>query len=367
MYSRHRRPNWVDVHSSRNPDHEPTSRRDFFRMLPLISLAPTVPGFIAKLARAAPAERDGRILVVIQLDGGNDGLNTVVPYGDEAYARNRKTLKLAKDSLIKVSDGIGLHPAMGQAGKLLESGRLGDRSGRRLSEPEPVALRQHGDLADGPPRRGRARRARAGWAEVSTRRRGLRRCSWDRARSRRRSAAGGPLASSLERIEDLTLDAAGRRPDVSSGGDDLAAFVRRSTLDAYASSDRLAELAKDRSSSARYPGTGLADRLKLVARLIKGGYDSRVFYTSQGELRHALAADRQRISGCSASSRAHSRRSSTTWPPRSWPTGFWCCASASSAAGCKRTARAAPTTAPPARCFWRVRRSSRACSATIPA
>ena len=102
-----------------------TSRRDFFRTLPLISLAPTVPGFIAKLARAATAERDGRILVVIQLDGGNDGLNTVVPYGDEAYAKNRTSLKLAKDRLIKVSDGIGLHQAMGQAGKLLESGRLG--------------------------------------------------------------------------------------------------------------------------------------------------------------------------------------------------------------------------------------------------
>jgi hypothetical protein len=54
-------------------------------------------------------------------------------------------------------------------------------------------------------------------------------------------------ASSLERIEDLTLDPAVARPNVASGGDDLAAFVCRSTLDAYASSDRLAELAKDRS------------------------------------------------------------------------------------------------------------------------
>jgi hypothetical protein len=58
--------------------------------------------------------------------------------------------------------------------------------------------------------------------------------------------------------------------------------VRRSTLDAYASSDRVAELAKDAVPSAGYPDTELANRLELVARLIKGGYESRVFYTSQG-------------------------------------------------------------------------------------
>ena len=90
----------------------------------MISLAPTVPGLSPSSRGPSTAERDGRILVVIQLDGGNDGLNTVVPFGDEAYAKNRKTLKLAKESLIKVSDGIGLHPAMGEAGKLLETGRL---------------------------------------------------------------------------------------------------------------------------------------------------------------------------------------------------------------------------------------------------
>jgi uncharacterized protein (DUF1501 family) len=72
------------------------------------------------------------------------------------------------------------------------------------------------------------------------------------------------------------------RPDISSVDGDLAGFVRRSTLDAYASSDRLAGLAKDRTSAARYPGTELGNRLKLVARLIKGGYESRVFYTTQG-------------------------------------------------------------------------------------
>jgi uncharacterized protein (DUF1501 family) len=258
-----------------------TSRRDLFRMLPVISLAPTVPAFIARLAWASAPQRDGRILVVIQLDGGNDGLNTVVPYGDEAYAKNRKTLKLASDRLIKVSAGIGLHPAMGQAGKLLESGQLGIVPGVGYPNPNrshfaSMAIWQTARLDEeehgGPGWLGRGLDSNPGASSTFVGAGSI------PAAIRGRRA----LASSLERIDDLTLDPAVARPNVTSDGDDLGAFVLRSTLDAYASSDRLAELAKDKSAAARYPDTELANRLKLVARLIKGGFDSRVFYTSQG-------------------------------------------------------------------------------------
>jgi uncharacterized protein (DUF1501 family) len=257
-----------------------TTRRELFRALPLISLAPTVPGFIARLARAATPERDGRILVVIQLNGGNDGLNTVVPFGDEAYARNRKTLKLGSDRLIKISDGIGLHPAMGAAGKLIESGRLGIVPGVGYPNPNrshfaSMAIWQTARLDEeehgGPGWLGRGLGTTPGASSTFVGPESIPVA----IRGRRRAA------SSLDRIEDLTLDPSVARPEISTGGDDLAGFVRRSVLDAYASSDRLAELARERSSSARYPDTTLANRLKLIARLIKGGYDSRVFYTSQ--------------------------------------------------------------------------------------
>jgi uncharacterized protein (DUF1501 family) len=92
------------------------------------------------------------------------------------------------------------------------------------------------------------------------------------------------VASALERIEDFTLDAAvrrGRDAIADTPGDDLAAFVRRSTLDAYAGADRIGELARGRDGDARYPASGLAGRLRLIARLLKGGYAARVFYTTQ--------------------------------------------------------------------------------------
>ena len=169
-----------------------SSRRDFLRTLPVISLAPTVPGFIARLARASTPERDGRILVVIQLDGGNDGLNTVVPYGDEGYARNRKTLKLTTDRLIKVTDGIGLHPAMGEAGKLLESGRLGIVPGVGYPNPNRSHFASMAIWQTARSRRGRARRPGLARPEPRLERRGLLAVRRRRGRSRSRSRVGEP-------------------------------------------------------------------------------------------------------------------------------------------------------------------------------
>jgi uncharacterized protein (DUF1501 family) len=62
----------------------------------------------------------------------------------------------------------------------------------------------------------------------------------------------------------------------------LAAFVRRSTLDAYATSERMAAVLRAEDKGASYPATALAGRLRVIARLLKGGVGTRVFYTAQG-------------------------------------------------------------------------------------
>src|SRR5262249_15294855 len=104
------------------------SRRAFLRASlrtsTLVALAPTIPTFLAQAARAATSRRDDRLLVVIELSGGNDGINTVVPFKDEGYAKYRKALSLPAAELHKVTAEAGLHPAMGDAAKLLEAGRL---------------------------------------------------------------------------------------------------------------------------------------------------------------------------------------------------------------------------------------------------
>src|SRR6478752_2226349 len=100
------------------------SRREFIERTSLVSLYPIVPSLFGRIASAATAERDARTLVVIQLDGGNDGINTVVPFGDDGYARNRRALRVDSNSLHKLNDHVGLHPAMNAAKELFDDGRL---------------------------------------------------------------------------------------------------------------------------------------------------------------------------------------------------------------------------------------------------
>src|SRR5437762_6486017 len=108
------------------------TRRDFLRTSlaagTLVSWGMTVPAFLTRTAAAAPPpERAGAkdtILVVVQLTGGNDGLNTVIPFTDENYAKHRPTLRLPREQIKKINDQIGLHPSMGGLAGLLEDQAL---------------------------------------------------------------------------------------------------------------------------------------------------------------------------------------------------------------------------------------------------
>jgi uncharacterized protein (DUF1501 family) len=92
----------------------------------LVAFGSTMPAFLARSAAAMQAGQTARepALVVIQLSGGNDGLNTVVPYQDDVYQRSRPTLRIGPDRVLKLDSGLGLHPAMPAFRKLYQDGRL---------------------------------------------------------------------------------------------------------------------------------------------------------------------------------------------------------------------------------------------------
>ena len=76
-----------------------------------------------------------RILVVIELSGGNDGLNTVVPFGDAAYYRARPKLGIKERMAIKIADGVGFHPSMVGFERLYKDGMLGIVQGCGYDHP----------------------------------------------------------------------------------------------------------------------------------------------------------------------------------------------------------------------------------------
>src|SRR5438105_15902887 len=104
------------------------SRREFLKTASLVALGSSVPAFLSKTAAQAPsADRPGArdtILVVVQLTGGNDGLNTVIPFADPEYARLRPTLRQPTAQIRRLNDQIGLHPSMNAMAELLQDQAL---------------------------------------------------------------------------------------------------------------------------------------------------------------------------------------------------------------------------------------------------
>ncbi len=244
----------------------------------LIALAPSLPAFLAHAARGVEPDKDGRLLVVIQLDGGNDGINTVVPFRDDGYARNRKELRLPEKRLIKIKDHLGFHPSMGLAASLLDSGRLAIVQGvgypnpnrshfrsreiwqsARLDPLDHTGLGWIGRALDGGPSPpdGSPAALLIGPDAPPFAIRG------------RRSAS-----AALDRLDDYA---------VANRGDDLGRFLRRSLLDAYSTADRLDAAASTTREKGTYPDSELATRLRLTARLIKAGLGTRAYYLEQGD------------------------------------------------------------------------------------
>src|SRR5947207_12563470 len=101
----------------------------------LFALSSAVPGFLANTARAAEAGKD-TVLVVIEMTGGNDVLNTVSPYTDDLYHKARPTLHHTKQQVVRVDDHIGLNPAMRSFEQLLKKDQLAIVQGIGYPNPD---------------------------------------------------------------------------------------------------------------------------------------------------------------------------------------------------------------------------------------
>src|ERR1700741_5127159 len=86
-------------------------RRNFLKMSGLVGTSLLMPNFL-RAAGMRMIKFDGKILVVIQLSGGNDGLNTVVPFRNDDYYKLRPTIGISESEVLKLNDSLGFHPSL---------------------------------------------------------------------------------------------------------------------------------------------------------------------------------------------------------------------------------------------------------------
>src|SRR5260370_2957891 len=101
----------------------------------LVALSAVIPQFVARTALAAEPGKDN-VLVVIEMTGGNDGLNTVIPYADDLYHKARPTLRQTKDIVMRLDDHVGLHTRMQGLRPPWEHGQLAVVQGGGYPNPD---------------------------------------------------------------------------------------------------------------------------------------------------------------------------------------------------------------------------------------
>jgi uncharacterized protein (DUF1501 family) len=278
-----------------------TTRRKFLAAVSaaassgLVSLSPQAPGFLFEAA-AAGAEMPGdKILVVVQLSGGNDGLNTVVPYKDEVYRRRRPSLAVGEGSALKIAGDIGLHPGLAGMATLLENRQLAIVQGVGYPNPNRshfesmdiwhTAHTQPQDRAAG--WLGRAFDARQALLAQSADPPAMHLGAEDQPLALAARDVPSPSIRSLDQFKLETggndrqreaIVAAAKAP--RGGASDLLKFVQTRATSALEVSRRIEASAKDYKTPVTYPGTDLAQKLKRIAQLIDAGLATRVYYVA---------------------------------------------------------------------------------------
>ena len=242
--------------------------------------------------------KNNRILVVLQLSGGNDGINTLVPFGDPAYATLRPTLGLPTNEVLKLTDQVGLHPNLKHFKGLYDQGRLAVVQGVGYPNPNRSHFRSMDIWHSARPESFE----RSGWLG-----RYVSACQCAQDNALPAISVGDqlntmfwtdttlvPAVASIGAFSFLTdtkykndrtfqLQTLQNIYNQAGSWSQYESLIRRGTLNALAGSDELQKVAATYQTAVKYPANnGLANQLKTVAQVIAGNLGTRLFSVSQG-------------------------------------------------------------------------------------
>ena len=298
-----------------------STRRAFLgKGLTVLAAGATVPSFLNRTAFAvgkpgdvaltqADSGADGKVLVVIQLSGGNDGLNTVIPFADDAYYKARPRLGIARDKVHKLGDSVGLNPELTPFKKLYDNGQMTLVQGVGYPNPDRSHFRSMDIWHTANPGEGAIT---SGWLG----RYFDNQCGGIDPKTHEPRPADAPpepeigislgdanfLAMQGEKVMPLSFEspadyryqgsdrdgfeALNRRTAAGSGESHTehseADFLTRTAMDAQVSSDRILKVTRDHAPGVDYPSGGFGQQLKTVAAMINGRLPTRVYYVSLG-------------------------------------------------------------------------------------
>jgi uncharacterized protein (DUF1501 family) len=265
-------------------------------VFPMWSVAKSL-GVPAGLRRFLDMPNDGRVLVLVQLAGGNDGINTTIPHGHDAYFTNRPNLAIPKEQILDLNKEIGFHPSLANLRPLYDNSRLAIVQGVGYPNPD----RSHFKSTDIWLTASNSNEVQdTGW---------LGRyfdliCPPDEEGNEQPCGVFGPPAVQIGLTSSLAL--LGRNPKgialqdplafynlvnrQGHGGDPGPApettagreleFLRETAAAAFQYAGEILQASENATNSITYPSESLAAQLAIVARLIAGGLTTRVYIVS---------------------------------------------------------------------------------------
>lgn len=238
-----------------------------------------------------------KTLVFIQLSGGNDALNTVVPYTDEHYFDFRPSIAFKPDNLLKLNEQLGLNPNLAPIKELWDEGKVAVINGIGYPNPNRSHFRSMDIWHTAEP----TKVAQEGWLgqavrEIDPRAENvLTAVNFGRGLPRALAARGVPVASvgnlatyglypdvRDEQIRSQVLDMFSQMYSGTEANDMVKQFIRQTGTDALKGADILRSATAGYSSSIEYAGNSLAQSMRDIAQVMFADLGTRIFYTGQG-------------------------------------------------------------------------------------
>ena len=269
-------------------------RRDFIKTASLVSSSWLVPNFVKSFPVLSPESgNEGKVLVIIQLSGGNDGLNTVVPYQNDIYYSNRPGINISPDKVIPLTDNMGLHPNLPGLASLYDEGALSiinsvgypnpNRSHFRSMDIWQTASDANQYLQSGWVGR---------WLDANCQEScGLPSMAIEiddsLSLAMKGEKAKGLATNDINRLYRHTrnpfFQALAKQPQPAQNHNhDKVAYLYKTFIETTKSASYLYEKSKVYRSGVLYPRSPFARQLKTIAQLIVANAHTRVYYVSLG-------------------------------------------------------------------------------------